>query len=168
MQFNLLLNKFLGLLEQVSQLFQSLLTVIDKEKKAVIAANLEKLNEAGKVKDNLLLKLRILEEQRIHLLAKLADHLDQPVENLTLTKLSQLVEEPHAIRLRAFRSRLLALVTKIQEANEHSRALFSHSIDLVKGSVNLLNNLMTSSPVYFRSGSIQNRAHTGKILYGEI
>ena len=168
MQLNLLLNKFLGLLNQVSELYQSLLTVLDKEKNAVIAANLEKLNEAGKIKDNLLLKLRILEEQRIHLSEQLADHLDRPLTELTLTKLSQWVQEPYAHQLKRCRSRLLTLLTKIQELNEHNKALFSHSIDLVKVSVNLLNNLMTLSPVYFRSGNIEHRNQTGKILYDEI
>ena len=167
-QFNLILDNFLNLLDQISELYQALLTVLDNEKKAVIAANLKNLNEAGKVKDSLLRKLRILEEQRIHLLEQLASHLDQPVENLTLKNLSQFVKAPHASRLIRCRSKLLALVKKIQEANEHNKALFSHSIDLVKGSVNLLNNLMTASPVYFRSGNIQNHVHTGKILYGEI
>jgi flagellar biosynthesis/type III secretory pathway chaperone len=168
MQNTILLNKFLGLLEQVAELYQSLLDVMGKERNAVINTDLCMLNEAAKVKDNLLLKLRILEEQRVHLLGELADHLQQSREELTLTKLSQLVEKPHAIRLKGCRSRLLTAIKKVQEANEHNRSLFSHSLELIKGSVNLLNNLMTSSPVYFRTGNIQRRDYTGKILQGEI
>ncbi|UCG07305.1 MAG: flagellar protein FlgN [Desulfobacterales bacterium] len=164
----LILDTFLGLLEQQTELFQVLLTVIDDERNAVIAANLEKLNEAGKIKENLLLKLRILEEQRKHLLAKLADHLHQPVEALTLAKLSQLVAEPYAHRLAGCRSMLAELIRKIRKANEDNRDLFAHSLNLVKSSINLINNLMSSSPVYFRTGNIHRRDHTGKILYSEV
>jgi flagellar biosynthesis/type III secretory pathway chaperone len=167
-QEHLILEKFLGLLEQQTELYGLLLTVIDDEKNAVLAANLVKLNEAGKAKENLLLKLRILEEQRKHLLDKLAAHLKQPVETLTLAKLSYLVGQPHAHRLADCRSILLNLIGKIRQANEDNRDLFAHSLNLVRASVNLINSLMSSSPVYFRTGNIHCRDHIGKILYGEI
>ena len=168
MQEHLVLEKFLGLLEQQSELYQLLLTVIDDEKRAVIAANLDKLNEAGKTKENLLLKLRILEEQRKHMLDQLATHLKQPVEILTLAKLSELVGPPHAHRLAGCRSKLLELIGKIRQANADNQDLFAHSLNLVRASVNLMNSLMSSSPVYYRTGNIHCHDHTGKILYGEI
>ena len=167
-QEHLVLEKLIGLLEQQTELYRLLLTVIGDEKNAVIAANLEKLNEAGKTKENLLLKLRILEEQRKHLLDKLAKHLKQPVEILTLAKLSEFVGQPHANRLAGCRSKLLEHIGRIRQANADNRDLFAHSLNLVRASVNLLNSLMSSSPVYFRTGNIQCQDHTGKILYGEI
>ena len=51
MQNTILLNKFLGLLEQASELYQSLRDVIEKEKNAVITTDLSMLNEAAKAKD---------------------------------------------------------------------------------------------------------------------
>ena len=68
MQLNGLLTELSGLLEQETGLYQALLAAIDKEKRAVVATDLEKLNETTKAKENLLLKLRILDEQRSHLL----------------------------------------------------------------------------------------------------
>lgn len=168
MQLNGLLTELSGLLEQETGLYQALLAAIDKEKRAVVATDLEKLNETTKAKENLLLKLRILDEQRSHLLRKLADFLGQPEDALSLKKLSQMVEAPHASRLERCRTKLLSLIAKIQAANSQNRALFSHSLELVKGSMNLLNNLMISSPVYFRTGDIQQRHQTGKILHGEV
>jgi len=168
MQLNDILNKFFELLEHETDLYQELLTLIEKEKQAVIATNLVELNETAKVKDNLLLKIRILDEQREHLLRKLADDLEHPVQALTLTKLSHLVEAPQANRLKQLRSTFLSIIAKIQRANDRNRTLFSHSLELVRSSVNLLNNVMTSSPVYFPSGNIQHRDQTGKILAKEI
>ena len=79
-----------------------------------------------------------------------------------------MVETPHASRLERCRIKLIALIANIQEANQRNRDLFSHSLELVKGTMNLLNNLMASSPVYFRTGNIQQRDQTGKILHGEV
>lgn len=168
MQLNGLLTKLSGLLEQETELYQALLAAIDEEKRAVISSNLTKLNETTKVKENLLLKLRILDEQRSHLLRKLADLLGESKEALSLKKLSQMVEIPHASRLERCRTKLISLIANIQAANQRNRDLFSHSLELVKGSMNLLNNLMASSPVYFRTGNIQQRDQTGKILHGEV
>ena len=168
MQLNGLLTELLGLLEQETELYQALLNAIDKEKQAVIDTDLDKLNEATIVKENLLLKLRILDEQRIHLLRKIAIFLGQSEDTLSLKNLSRMVEAPHASRLKRCRKMLLSLIAKIQTANSQNRALFSHSLELVKGSMNLLNNLMISSPVYFRTGDIQQRDQTGKILHSEV
>ena len=135
---------------------------------AVIAANLEKLNETTKAKENLLLKLRILDEQRSYLLRKLADALGKPENTLSLKNLSNMVEAPHASRLKRSRAKLLSLITEVQTANSQNRALFSHSLELVRGSMNLLNNLMTSNSVYFRTGDLQQHRQTGNILHGEF
>ena len=168
MQLNGQLNELSGLLEQETELYQALLAAIDTEKQAVIAADLEKLNETTKAKENLLLKLRILDEQRSHVLRKLAVLLGQPEDALSLKHLSQMVAPAHASRLKRCRTKLLSLIAKIQAANSQNRALFSHSLELVKGSMNLLNSLMMSSPVYFRTGDLQQHDQTGKILHGEV
>jgi hypothetical protein len=163
-----LLNKFIGLLDQVSELYKALLGVLESEKKAVVDVNLKKINEAVKIKDNLLLKLRILEEQRNHLLGQLAARLACSPHDLTLRKLSHLIPDPHASRLKDCRTDLLALLTEVHRVNENNGTLFAHSLDLVRGSVNLLNNLMAASPVYYRNGNIENRDHSGKLLRSEI
>ena len=121
--------------------------VIEKEKDAVVGLNLKQLNEACKAKDNLLLKLRILEEQREQIMDKLAAELSCSTQDLTLTRLSQLVEESYAHQLRECSTDLLALIETLQDASQHNKFLMSHSLELIRGSYNLLNNLMTANLV---------------------
>ena len=167
-QLNSQLDKFLDLLEQETLCHQSLLTVINDEKNALIDANLMKLDQAAKVKGDLLSKLQILNDQRIQRLGQLADHLAHPPQSLTLRILSQLIAEPYVTRLKDCRSRLLTLVKNIQKANEHNRALLNGALELISVSVNLINNLLIPGPVYFRTGNLQNRNQSGKLLRGEI
>ena len=68
-----LLDKLIGLLVHATELYQSLLAVVQNEKDAVVGLNLKQLNEACKAKDNLLLKLRILEEQRQQVMLRVAE-----------------------------------------------------------------------------------------------
>ena len=163
-----LLEKLIRLLEHATELYQSLCTVIENEKDAVVGLNLKQLNEAGKAKDSLLLKLRILEEQREQIMDKLAAELACSPQELTLTKLAQLVEETYAYRLRDSSTDLLALIETLRDTSQHNKFLMSHSLELIRGSYNLLNNLMAANLVYYRSGNLQNNDQTGKLLCGDV
>jgi flagellar biosynthesis/type III secretory pathway chaperone len=163
-----LLNKLIGLLEHATELYQSLFTVVQDEKNAVVGLNLQQLNEACKFKDNLLLKLRILEEQREQIMVRLAAEIGCSSRGLTLTQLSLLVDESSARRL-VDRSRdLLALIQSLQDAMQQNKFLMSHSMQLIQGSYNLLNNLMAANPLYYRSGNVQKTDQTGKLLSDAI
>ena len=164
----LLLNELLGLLEGEIRLYDSLLLALQKEKRAVVDSNLEELNEANRKKESLFLKIRILDEQRLTILEKLADKLGQPAQNLTLTKLSQLVEEPQSTQLADCRSRLLSLAQSIQEVNLSNKALLNHSLDLVRSSLTLLSDLMPSNPVYYRTGKMKDGDQSGRVVSGKI
>ena len=163
-----LLKKLLGLLEHATELYQSLFAVVQQEKDAVVGLNLQQLNQACKAKDNLLLKLRILEEQREQLMDKLASELNCSPQEISLTQLSQWVEEPYAGMLRERSTDLLSLIQTLQEANQQNKALLSHSLELIQGSYNLLNNAMAASPVYYRRGYVQNNGQTGNLVCGDI
>ena len=163
-----LLNKLIGLLEHKTELYQSLFAVIQREKDAVVGLDLMQLNEACKAKDNLLLKLRILEEQREQIMVRLAAAIGCPSQGLTLTQLSLLVDEHYAHRLAACSRDLLALIESLQDAMQQNKFLMSHSMQLIQGSYHLLNNLMSANPLYYRSGNVQNTDPTGKLLNGAI
>ncbi len=163
-----LLKKLLGLLEEETDLYRSLLSILQKEKKAVVASQLEELNEAGKEKESLILKIRILEEQRLRVQGRLADSLRYDPQDLTLTKLSQLVGEPYSIRLKICYSNLLTLIPSIREINHSNKSLLTHSLELVRGSLTLLNNFAASNAVYHRTGEMKMSGKSGNVLSGEV
>jgi flagellar biosynthesis/type III secretory pathway chaperone len=163
-----LLNKLIGLLEHTTELYQSLFAVVQNEKNAVVSLDLQQLNEACKAKDNLLLKLRILEEQREQVMVRLAAEIGCSSQGLTLTQLSLLVDESYARRLVDLSRDLLALIQSLQDATQQNKFLMSHSMQLIRGSYNLLNNLMAANPLYYRSGNVQNTDQTGKLVSGAI
>lgn len=163
-----LLEKFLGLLTGETELYRSLLQVLQEEKKAVVNSALKGLHESGREKESLILKIRILEEERGRLLRKIAAALGCPSSHLTLKELARQVREPFASRLTKTASTLLALLQSIQELNHTNKALLLHSLELVRGSMTLLNNVMTAHPVYFRTGRMQTGDATGKVISGKI
>ena len=164
----LLLNELLGLLGGEIGLYDSMLLALQKEKRAVVESNLDELMETNREKESLFLKIRILEEQRLTVIEKLAEDLGQSAQNLTLTKLSQLVEEPQSTQLADCHSRFLSLAQSIQEVNLSNKALLNHSLDLVRSSLTLLSDLMPSNPVYYKSGKMQAGDQSGRLVCGKI
>jgi flagellar biosynthesis/type III secretory pathway chaperone len=165
---NILFEEFLDVLGAQAALYQSMLSVLDEENEAIIRANLEKVIEVNGEKNALVLKIQNLENQRLHMLRSLSDALGNPVKCLTLGKLSQVMEEPYSRRLEACRSSLLPLIEKVRKANDGNKSLLAHSIELVKGSMGLLNSLIDSNAVYYRSGKLQNSDKNGRVFSGEI
>jgi flagellar biosynthesis/type III secretory pathway chaperone len=168
MKLNLMLEQLLGLLSRETELYLSVLAVVDKEKEAAVRSELSVLNEAAVEKENIMAALRKSDEQRRRLVACLAEDLGYPLQDLTLKKLSQMVDEPFAGRLGQASIDLLSVVSRVQEANLHSKQIFEHSQALLRGAFNLLNELLSSNTVYHRSGNIHSSYSAGKCVCSDI
>jgi flagellar biosynthesis/type III secretory pathway chaperone len=168
MKMELMINQLLGVLERESELYRSMLTVIDKESKAAVRADLNALTEASEEKENILVKLRLIEEQRIRLVREMAETLGYPLRDFTITMISQLVGEPFAGRLSQAGADLSKVLNTVKDANHRNKQLFEHSRELLRGSFNLLSELTQSDMVYYRTGNVQRTYQTGKCVNGEI
>jgi flagellar biosynthesis/type III secretory pathway chaperone len=165
---NSTVDQLIDLLRQESELYRSLLVVIDREKKAAIRPDLNALNEAGIDKEKHLLEINNKEERRRHLVARLAEAQGVVATDLTLTKISQWESGPQTENLRQVSQEFSALLARVQAANRRNQQIVEHSLVLLKGSFNLLNQLMTPNTVYYRTGSIQRAKSTGKCVCSEI
>ena len=145
-----------------------MLTVTEKEGKAAVRSELNALINVGEEKENILVKLRLLEEQRIRMVKEVAEALGCPPRDITLTMISQMVDEPFAGRLSQAGTDLSTLLNTLKEANHRNKQLFEHSLELLRGSFNLLSELTHSGMVYYRTGNIQRTYQTGKCVNGEI
>ncbi|MBE9544444.1 MAG: flagellar protein FlgN [Proteobacteria bacterium] len=163
-----MLEQLLGVLSRETELYQAMSTVMNKEKDATIQSELIALNETQIEKENILVALGLLEGQRRNIVTSLADTLGFPARDMNLTKISQLVGEPFAGRLKQARFDLSALLESVQAANQRNRHLFEHSRELLRGSFNLLSELKAPNPIYYRTGAIQNTSVSGKCVCDKI
>lgn len=168
MKVDFLINELLRVIERESEIYRSMLAVIEKERKAAVQSDLDALNSAAKEKENILVKLGIVEEQRIQLVKEMAEALGCLPGEITITTISQVVGEPFAGRLRIAGNDLSTVLNSVRDANHSNKQLFEHSIELLKGSFNLLSGLTRSDTVYYRTGNIQRAYQTGKCVNGEI
>ncbi len=164
---NMMIN-ILDLLEAETDIYHSLLAVLNRERDAVIDSRFDELNKVSKEKENLFLQIRILEEQRMQIIDKLAGMFECSAQDLTLSRLSALVEERYAVQLDKYRLNMSALIQDIETLNRQNRDIVSHSLELVNGSISILENLMASNRVYYNTGQVQSRNYSGKVISGEV
>ena len=162
------ITKLLRVLEREGELFKLMLTVMVKESQAAVQSDLKALATAGEEKEKILRKLRPIEEQRIQLVRDMAETLGHPTKDISITKIAQLVDEPFAGRLRQAGSDLSTVLNSVKDSSNRNKQVFAHSLELIRGSFNLLSAFSQSNTVYHRTGNIQSTFQTGKCVNGEI
>ncbi len=165
---NSTLDQLIGLLRQQSGLYRFLLVVIDQEKEAAVRSDVKALNQAGIDKEKQLLEIQIKEKERRQLVARLAAEQGLEAANLTLSQISQELGGPQAGILRRVSRDFLSLLRQVQAANQRNQYIVEHTLQLLRGSFNLLNELMTPNTVYYRTGNIQRAKSTGQRVCSEI
>jgi len=168
MKMDLMIDQLLNVLERESELYRSLLTVIDKESEAAVRSDLNALTKSGEEKENILVKLRLIEKERIRSVRELSEAFGYTQRGFTITMLAQLVGEPFAERLSQAGNELSTVLDAVKNANYRNKQLIEHSLELLKGSFNLLSELTGSDMVYYRTGNMQRTYQTGKCVNGEI
>ena len=168
MKTNEILAQMLDILRRETELYQAMSGVMDKERDAALQSNLIALNEAGIEKENILVALGLLEKQRLDLVTDLAGQLGYPNAELSLARISQMVDEPFAGQLQQVRLDLSTIVGSVKDANQRNKQIFEHSRELIRGSYNLLSEMAATNPIYYPSGAIQNTFSVGKCVCDEI
>jgi len=107
-------------------------------------------------------------EQRLDMIGRLSGLLNYSPRELTLSKLVQLVDEPYSTRLNEYHSNYLSIIQGIQELNQSNKELLSHSVELIRGSINLLSNLLPSTPVYYRTGKVKSKGKRGAVISDQV
>ena len=168
MHINSILEQLLGLIKEQSGHYRSLLVSMERESNTVRRSDLKTLNEVLVEKEQILGACRRLETTRTRLVTDLAKSLGVSAGDLNLGKISYLVAEPFASRFRRTHTEFLAVLSKLQKANQRNKQLFEHSLDLLRGSINLISELQTSNMTYYRTGNIQNAKPIGRCVCNRI
>ncbi|MGB9716297.1 MAG: flagellar export chaperone FlgN [Thermodesulfovibrionales bacterium] len=121
------------LIEQINN-YRLLLELLQKEKECLININAKDVEDLSKEKDTTVLKLRLLEEERIRLIDKFSSQ-NKINEKINLQKLCELTgdEDFQTIRLQ-----LLSLLQSIKELNTFNMILIDRSLNFVRRSTSFL------------------------------
>jgi flagellar biosynthesis/type III secretory pathway chaperone len=141
------------LIEQIKS-YRALLALLQREKECLISLDADEVENLSKEKDTILLRLRLLEEERIRLIKRYSA--DNAISGkISLQGLSELTEDND---FQVMRSQLTSLLQSIQELNDLNMILIERSLSVVRQSVGFLESF----------GLNINQSNTGVMLSKEI
>jgi hypothetical protein len=121
------------LIEQISN-YQMLLDVLQGERECLVSFNSEAAETISKEKDTIVLKLRLLEEERTRLITKFATE-NGIKGDMNLQRLYELTGD---VSFQTLRLQLISLLQGIAELNEFNRILIERSMNFIKNVTNFL------------------------------
>jgi hypothetical protein len=141
------------LVEQINS-YRSLLDLLQRERKSLINLDAGGVEAISKVKDTIIIRLRLLEEERIRVVEKFLteNHL---AGNLSLQRIVEITGDE---TLRTLRLQLVSLVQSIEELNSFNMVLIGRSLNFIKHSMAFLESF----------GLDIDQLNTGRIFSREI
>ncbi|MCX7991910.1 MAG: flagellar protein FlgN [Proteobacteria bacterium] len=111
------------LLKSQIKAHNELVSLLQKEREALILFQPEEIEKLAKEKDMVLMRIRLFEDERINLLNKLSE-INDTKESITLSKLVELTGDEE---FRDLGLKLVSLVQSVIELNEFNRILIERS-----------------------------------------
>ena len=158
-------EKLAELLSQNAELYEQMAKVAEEEKSALESASLDGLNTAGKKKETLVLKIRMLEESRLKLMEEIGREMGQSAGDITLQGLAESPENrPLRKNLLSIRDRLGAAVERVGELNGFNLGLVSRAISTVHESFRFAVGQAEPSLTYSPGNGGENSQPTGRMI----
>jgi len=125
----------ISILQEQIKTYKVFHDLLNSERACLVKIDSEKVDEISKVKDTVIMKLRLLEEERQRLIKQYAE--DNGFEtDINLDKLGQLTGNS---AFHEMRSQLLSLLQSIEEMNRFNSILIDRSLNHIKTTTNFFN-----------------------------
>jgi len=112
--------------------YKMLVELLKRERACLLDFDAEGVEELSKEKDTLVLRLRLLEEERVRLMSEFSD------SDMSLQRLWELTGND---AIQDIRSKLTSLLQSIEELNELNRILIDRSLSYIKNTRNFFSSL---------------------------
>ena len=146
-----LYKKLLNQMGQKIIIYEEMINLLQKEWDCIIDYSLEDMKKILKKKENLALKIQVLEEKRVKVVTEISEKLQIGPENLTLRKILKAYKHPLNSRLFALRETLLEQINAILDQSKQIKRLVDSSSLSIKKSLVFLHRTQDSSVAPYRA-----------------
>ncbi|MBF0343040.1 MAG: flagellar protein FlgN [Nitrospirae bacterium] len=123
--------------------YKALFELLQVERQSLVDFNEQSVEKLSKEKDTLVLKLRLLEDERVRLMRKYSLEASKETKvrqsaDISLKDLAELTGDSAFLDIR---SKLRSLLQSIEELNDYNKILIERSINYLKNNLNFLRTL---------------------------
>lgn len=162
-----MIHALVVVLEDQIRVYRHLLEIVRKEKDILVSANLDDLNENNRAKESMLLKIRSLEAQRLHVALEVFRALGLQGDYPRLLEMARHLDEVNSDKLRNIHSVLELLLKRVQEYNRQNEALVQAALTNITGAMNAIKNTLADKPMYQKKGEVEGVTTAGQLVSRE-
>lgn len=143
--------KIIKLIELVSQevtIFEQFLLALNQQQEALVGNDIESLETTTCKLESLTAKTREIESKRFVLVKEISQELQMGEDDVTLSKLIELVKEHESSQLARLQSTLLGLHNQITETKSRNDFLIKKSMEFVNNTITTLSGTEQKEATY--------------------
>ncbi len=135
-----LMEELISTLSQEKELYLALLPIAEEKTKAIVANNLDELQEITNREQEAVGRISALERKRDEVINNMGIVLGRKPEELTLAELIRITgkQPKDQAVLAELKDALGTAVKKLADVNERNNVLIKHSLDMIQFNMNLL------------------------------
>lgn len=135
-----LMEELISTLSQEKELYLTLLPIAEEKTKAIVANNLDELQEITNREQEAVNRINALERKRSEVITNMGIVLGRKPEDLTLAELIRVTEKQPSDRaaLTGLKDALGKAVKKLADVNERNNMLIKQSLDMIQFNMNLI------------------------------
>ena len=144
-------------LKELCDLYGKVVSLLEVEKKYLIAGNTDEIFQANREKENLLKKISGIEGLRVGFTASLARSLGLADSAPKLLDLAAALKgQPHELILRDWYQEIYQVLGKVQELNSENEVLVTAALKNVGGALDNIRETLSGKKTYRRSGQFKS------------
>ena len=160
-------SSLIDVLKKELTIFRELKNAMIAERVILIKPSLHELDQSNSIKENIVLKARMLEEARLNIFKKIARNLDIDESEVKLRRLAEFAQAKQGREIREVMGELASISADINALNETSKNLLDISLTCVKNSLDFISSLTSPEAIYMETGQVKAMQGSGKYLSTE-
>ncbi len=133
-----LLAQLAAVINEEIRVFHRLLEALREEQRAIVEDDIESIEQCVTMQREIAVAAHGLEARRIRAVENLARQMDLEPDNISLSRLVEALEGPHAEELAQMREKLLELNGKIRTVSENNAFLIRQSLRYTERCLDIL------------------------------
>jgi flagellar biosynthesis/type III secretory pathway chaperone len=145
-----MIEKLITILGREAEVFESFLTLLEKQKKMLVSNDTDGLNQVTDRQREKVVESQLLAKERERLIEEIrvANRLDG---DLNVTRLLEIIETDQADRLSALRDMIIELSQKIEEVRNTNALLLNRSRQYIQKTLEMLARMNNPQPEVYSS-----------------
>ncbi|HWR81838.1 MAG TPA: flagellar protein FlgN [Candidatus Deferrimicrobium sp.] len=150
-----MVDRLIDILTREATLFESFLELLEQQRQALVANDVDHLNRITELQREKLIESRLLDRRREEAIAQIraAGAVDT---DLTITRLLEMVEGDQAQELSRLRDLILSLSDSINHTRDQNAMLLNRSREYIARTMSLLSRISSPGSVYGSGGAEQS------------